>query len=92
MLRKVRTMRAAALGGLADAPRVGLDRALPGRLLLQQAARPITMASGLFSSCATPASRLPIAVSFSLWRSASRWRSISRAAFWRSVRSTIEAV
>ena len=67
-------------------------KALSSHLLSSSVARPITIASGLFSSCATPASRLPIALSFSLWRSASRWRSISCAALRRSVRSTIDAV
>ena len=50
-------------------------------------ALPMTIDSGLFSSCATPASNEPNAAIFSLWCSASRWRWISASAARAAVRS-----
>ena len=80
MLRKVRTMRpqrsAASRMRWASARSSGRV----SHFSSSRPARPSTIASGLFNSCATPASRLPMAVSFSLWRNASRWRSICCAA------------
>jgi hypothetical protein len=91
MFRKVRTMRPQR----SAASRMRARRraaGVPSVFSSSRLARPITIASGLFSSCATPASRLPIAVSFSLWRSASRWRSMTSARAARSLRSLIDAV
>jgi hypothetical protein len=51
-----------------------------------------TTASGLFSSCATPASRLPSALIFSLWCSLSRCRATSACACRSGVRSRSQAV
>jgi hypothetical protein len=47
----------------------------------------VTTESGLLSSCATPASSEPSAVSFSDWWSASRWRAIRSSAALRAERS-----
>ena len=49
-----------------------------------------TTASGLLSSCETPASSEPIAAIFSFWCSFSRWRLISSSARRLSRRSRIE--
>ena len=49
-----------------------------------------TTASGLLSSCDTPASSEPIAAIFSFWCSFSRWRLISSSARCFSRRSRIE--
>ena len=77
MLRKVRD---APAGARRSADALLRRSAAPGRPRTSPSsrlARPITMASGLFSSCATPASRLPMALEL---RSGAGRRALTRSA------------
>ena len=96
MLRKVRTMRPqrSAASRMRRASRARRARRLSVAAFSSSSAGAPHARSP--AGCSARAPRRPAGcpsrVSFSLWRSASRWRSISRAASRRSVTSTIDAV